>query len=332
MSSESQGVKSNSGSKLITSAKVRAFLMNDKVSVGLVVAVLGEILFFSLMSPYFMTSMNLINITRAIAVVGVVAVGETIVIISGGFDLSIGATMAASGMTSVYLVNMGVPLWVAFIAALSIGIVIGIINGVVISYAGINPLITTLATLAIVRGLGYIISKGQELPMHNESYLNIGAGKLFGVPYIVIILISMFLIFGFIMRNFRFGRYTYAIGSNAHASKLAGIPVGRWRILFYVTSSFLAAAGGILVVSRVGTAQPSFGQGIELLVITAVILGGTSLNGGKGTLLGTFFGLLLLGILNNGLILLSVPAYWQQVFQGTALLIAVLYDQWRQRT
>lgn len=332
MSQSLEKHKSRSKESWLNSARIRSFLMNDKVSIGLVVAVLGEILFFSTMSPYFFTSMNVINIARAISVVGVVAVGETIVIISGGFDLSIGATMAASGMTSVYLVELGVPLGVAFAAALLIGVVIGLINGLVISYAGINPLITTLATLAIVRGLGYIISKGQELPMHDESYLALGDGKVFGIPYIVIILITIFLIFSFIMRNLRYGRYVYAIGSNEHASKLAGIPVGRWRILFYITSGFLAAAGGLLVVSRVGTAQPSFGQGIELLVITAVILGGTSLNGGRGTLLGTFFGLLLLGILNNGLILLSVPAYWQQVFQGSALLIAVLYDQWRQRT
>jgi ribose/xylose/arabinose/galactoside ABC-type transport system permease subunit len=237
--------------------------------------------------------------------------------------------MAAAGMTAGWLVTQGVPLPLAFAVAILIGIVVGFANGTIISYARINPLIATLATLAIVRGLSYVISGGRELIISDPAFLTFGVGRLLGIPYIVLMLVATFLVFGWAMPRTLFGRYAYAIGSSAKAAQRAGVPVARWRIAYYVTCGALSALAGLVFVARTGNAQPSAALGIELDVITAVILGGTSLNGGRGRLSGTFIGLVLLGMVNNGLILVGVPAFWQQVVKGAILLTAVLYDELR---
>jgi len=298
-------------------------------SLGLLAILVILSVVLAVVSPYFLTATNLLNIGRGIAVVGIIAVGETIVIISGGFDLSVGSTMAASGMAAAWLINIGVPLPLAFAAALVIGVAVGFANGAIISYGRINPLIATLATLAIVRGLSYVISGGREIVISDPGFEAFGVGTLGGVPYIVILLVATFAVFAWLMPRTRFGRYAYAIGSSAKAAQRAGVPVKRWRIAYYVTSGFLAAVAGLVFVVRTGNAQPSAGLGIELDVITAVILGGTSLNGGRGRVWGTFIGLVLLGVVNNGLILAGVPAFWQQVVKGVILLLAVLYDELR---
>jgi len=299
------------------------------LGLGLVLAFAAELVFFSIRSPYFLDAANFKNIGRAIAIIGIAAVGETIVIIAGGFDLSVGSTMAAAGMISGYLVNHGTNVWLAFATALALGFVIGIGNGAIVSYARINPLIATLATLSIIRGLGFVITGGEDLVISNSTYLGLGTNSIAGIPITVVILLVTFLAFGAVMPRSRFGRYAYAIGSSARASKLAGVPVSRWRLAFYATCGLLAALAGIVTVARTGTAQPSANLGIELDVITAVILGGTSLSGGRGRLAGTFLGLVLIGTLNNGLILIDVEAYWQQVVKGAILLLAVFWDELR---
>jgi ribose/xylose/arabinose/galactoside ABC-type transport system permease subunit len=298
-------------------------------SLGLLAILIILAAVLAVVSPYFLTTTNLLNIGRGIAIIGIVAVGETIVIIAGGFDLSVGSVMAASGMVAAWLVTLGVPLPIAFAAAIAIGIAVGFVNGVIISYGRINPLIATLATLAIVRGLSYVISGGRELVVSDPAFQAFGVGALFGIPYIVILLVATFAVFAWVMPRTRFGRYAYAIGSSAKAAQRAGVPVKRWRIAYYVTSGALAAVAGLVFVARTGNAQPSAALGIELDVITAVILGGTSLSGGRGRIWGTFIGLLLLGVVNNGLILAGVPAFWQQVVKGAILLLAVLYDELR---
>jgi ribose/xylose/arabinose/galactoside ABC-type transport system permease subunit len=298
-------------------------------SLGLLAILIALCVVLSFVSPYFLTATNLLNIGRGIAIVGIVAVGETIVIIAGGFDLSVGSVMAASGMIAGFLVTHGAPLPAAFAAALVVGAAVGFINGAIISYARINPLIATLATLAIIRGLGYVISGGRELVISDEAFLTFGVGQFLGVPYIVILLVATFALFAWLMPRTFFGRYAYAIGSSARAAQRAGVPVARWRIVYYVTCGLLSALAGLVFVARTGNAQPSAALGIELDVITAVILGGTSLTGGRGRLWGTFIGLLLLGVVNNGLILVGVPAFWQQVVKGSILLVAVLYDELR---
>jgi ribose/xylose/arabinose/galactoside ABC-type transport system permease subunit len=299
------------------------------LGLGLTVAFIVEVIFFSIKSPYFLTASNFENIGRAVAIIGVTAVGETIVIISGGFDLSVGSVMAAAGMISGYLVNHGADIWLSFLLALAVGFAIGLANGTIVSYARINPLIATLATLSIVRGLCFVVSGGEDLVISNNTYLNIGTNSVLGIPITVVILLATFGIFGLVMPRSFFGRYAYAIGSSSRAAKLAGVPVNRWRLAFFATCGLLAAVSGIITVARTGTAQPSANLGIELDVITAVILGGTSLSGGRGRLAGTFLGLLLIGTLNNGLILINVQAYWQQVVKGVVLLLAVFWDELR---
>jgi ribose/xylose/arabinose/galactoside ABC-type transport system permease subunit len=299
------------------------------VSPGLVAALVIIFVALSVWSPYFLSGTNLLNIGKAVAIVGIVAVGETIVIISGGFDLSVGSVMAAAGMLSAYLIGFGVPLPVAFALSIALGIAIGLANGAVVSYARINPLITTLAMLAIVRGIAYVVSGGKEIVIRDPTWLSLGTGTILGIPYMVVLLGATFLVFGVAMPRSLFGRYAYAIGSSARAARLAGVAVDRWRLMFYLTCGGLAALAGLVLVARTGNAQPSAALGIELDVITAVILGGTSLTGGRGTLAGTLVALLLIGIINNGLTLVGVPSYWQQVTRGAILLAAVLYDELR---
>jgi ribose/xylose/arabinose/galactoside ABC-type transport system permease subunit len=328
MSSLEPGIASTT---VPVTSRVRRMLRRERLGVdpGLLATLVILFVGLTILSPYFLTPTNLLNIGKAVAIVGVVAVGETIVIISGGFDLSVGSVMAASGMLSAWLLAAGIPLPMAFAGSIALGISIGLVNGAVISYGRINPLITTLATLAIVRGIGYVLSGGREVVITDETWLALGTGTFLGIPYLVLLLVSAFAVFGWAMPRTSFGRYAYAIGSNARASRLAGVAVSRWRLAFYVTCGGLAAVAGLMYVARTGNAQPSAALGYELDVITAVILGGTSLAGGRGTLAGTLVALLVIGIINNGLTLVGVPSYWQQVVKGAILLAAVLYDELR---
>ena len=299
------------------------------VGLGLIAALVVEIVVFSIKPPYFLDADNFQNIGRARTIVGIAAIGQTIVIIAGGFDLSVGSVMAAAGMTSAYLVSSGAAAPVGIGAALLLGACVGLVNGAVVSFLRINPLIATLATLAIVRGLAFVVSGGEAEVVSDATYLAIGTDAILGIPIVVVVLLALFLAVGFLMPRTRFGRYTYAIGSNARAARLAGVAVGRWRLVFYGLSGVLAAVAGCITVARTGQAEPSANLGAELDVITAVILGGTSLNGGRGRLFGTFLGLAVLAVLNNGLILVGVESYWQQVVKGVVLLLAVSWDELR---
>lgn len=308
----------------------------DAINPGLVIA-LGVIFFgCAIASRFFLFNLdgefdprNLLNIAKAVSVVGIAAAGETVVIISGGFDLSIGSTMAAAGMLAAYLVDFGAPLALAFAAAVGLGVGIGAVNGTIISYFRINPLIATLATLAIIRGIAFVISGGREIVITNESWLELGRLDVLGLPFIVIILVGTFMVFGWAMPRTVFGRYAYAIGSNARAARLAGVAVNRWRLAFYITSGATAAMAGLVLASRTGNARPQAALGFELEVITAVILGGASLKGGRGSIIGTLIALVLLGVVNNCLILMGVPSFWQQIVRGSILLFAVIYDEIR---
>jgi ribose/xylose/arabinose/galactoside ABC-type transport system permease subunit len=318
----------------VTSAANSAWLRlprrtTSSLNPGLVIALVIVFVVLSLASPYFLTTTNLLNIAKAVAIVGIAAVGQTIVIIGGGFDLSMGSTMAAAGMLAAFLLeaNLGIP--IAFGAALALGALVGVVNGTIVSRFRINPLIATLATLSIVRGLAFVISGGQEIVISDQAWLDLGTDAILGIPIIVLLLLATFLVFGWAMPRTAFGRYTYAIGSNARAARLAGIAVDRWRLLIYTVCGVTAALSGLVLTARTGSARPAAAVGFELDVITAVILGGASLNGGRGTLAGTFVGLLLIGVINNGLTLAQVPAYWQGVVKGAILLAAVVYDELR---
>ena len=294
---------------------------------GLLVALILELIIFASLSPYFFSSTNFSNIGRAMVIIGIGSIGATIVIISGGFDLSVGSVMAASGMLAAFVINQGQSNLVGVVLALMLGCVIGLLNGFVIGYLRINPLIATLAMLSIVRGLAYIISGGDAVIVSNSSFLAIGTDSLFGIPLTVWICVTLFLSVGFLMPRTHFGRYVYAIGSNSRAARLAGIFVNRWTLVFYAFSGTTAALAGYVTVARTGQAEPSANIGAELEMITAVILGGASLSGGKGRLVGTFLAIVVLAILANGLILIGVPSYWQLPVKGCVLMGAIIWGE-----
>lgn len=300
------------------------------VCLGLVAALVIEIVFFSLRSPYFFDHTNMANIGRAMTIIGIVAIGQTLVIVAGGFDLSVGSVMGAAGMIAAYAVNHGAGTWLGLLSAVALGAAVGLVNGFVVANLRINPLITTLATLSVIRGLAYVISGGEAIVVSDHTLLSIGTDSVVGVPIVVVVLVVLFLAFGFLMPRTRFGRYMYAIGSSARAARITGIRINRWLLLFYVLSAALAAVGGFITVARTGQAQPASNMGAELDVITAVILGGASLSGGRGRLLGTFLALAVLAVLANGMILIGVESYWQLVVKGGVLLSAVIWGELRQ--
>ena len=303
--------------------------LND-VGPGLLAALVVEIIIFRTLSPNFFTFQNVTDgIGRGMVVIGIMAIGETIVIIAGGFDLSVGSVSAASAIAAATLSNAGIPFLAAGLGALLVGLGVGVVNGVITGYGRINPLITTLGTLSIVRGVGQLATGGREKIIDDRAFLNMGINETFDIPNIVWILLVCFAVLGFIIPRYKFGRYMYAIGSNDRASRLAGVRVNRWRVAFFGVSGMLAGLAGVVTSMRLGTAAPNFNFGSELAVITAVILGGASLQGGRGRLLGTLFGLLFIQILRNGLVLLSVRSFWQQIAIGCSLIAAVLYDEWR---
>ena len=300
-----------------------------EIGPGLFLIFIIEIVFFSITSEYFFGWGNFKNIFRASAIIGVMALGQTIVIISGGFDLSVGAVSAATGMAAAWMLQQGYSFITSIFIAIFIGGLIGIVNGTITGYGRINPLITTLGMMSIVRGLGFIISGGYDIAISNKTFLKMGSGQIFNVPYVAIILVLLFLVVGLTIPKFSFGRYMYAIGSNERACVLAGVRVNRWKLVFYGTCGALAGLAGAITSARVGVGAPQINMGVELGVITAVILGGTALTGGKGKILGTFLGLLIVSTMSNGLVMLSVPTFYKYVATGSLLLIAVMYDEWR---
>ena len=297
---------------------------------GLFIILFIEIIFFSVMSEYFLSWENFKNILRASTIIGIMALGQTIVMISGGFDLSVGSISAATALSAAWILQEGFGFIFGILIAIFIGGALGVFNGVIVGYFKINPLIATLGMMSIIRGLGYIFSD-IAVRIQNQNFLNIGSGQIFSIPYVAIILVFLFVVVGLTIPKFSFGRYMYAIGSNERACVLAGVRVNRWKLVFYGTCGALAGLAGVITAARVAVVAPQINIGTELVVFSAVILGGTTLSGGKGKVLGTFVGVLIVSILNNGLIMLSIPTYYKYVSTGVILLVAVIYDEW-QRT
>jgi ribose transport system permease protein len=284
----------------------------------------------SSLSPYFLSVQNFLDILLAVAVIGIISLGMTMVIVSGGLDLSVGAVVALVGVV-IAQTQGAVGIAGAVLLGLMVGGVFGLINGFAVTWIGINPLITTLATLSLARGLAFVFSGGLTLPVMDEALGFWGRGFLFGIPVPVVLLVLLLGVAHIVFRYSEFGRALYAIGGNPQASRLAGIGVKRIQRLVYVVCGIGAAIGGILLTSELGAGAPQAATGIELSVIAAVILGGASLSGGKGTIAGTFLGVMIMGTLNNGLVLLNVSAYYQEIARGLVLLLAVALDQLRVR-
>jgi ribose transport system permease protein len=296
---------------------------------ALVVVLVGMVIFFATQSEYFLTSLNIINILVSASVIGIIAAPATLILVSGNFDLSVGSGVALIGVVMAWgTANYGIT--AGMLLALAAGLIIGTVNGFSVTVIGINALITTLAMLAILRGLSLVIAQGQTLLLSDFNWLG-NARPLFNIPLPVFIFIAVILVYGFIMRFTVYGRSMYAIGANPVAARLAGIQTKKAVFTAFILSGISVVIGGLILVSQLGAASPQAGLGLELAVVTAVILGGASLAGGRGTITGTVLGVFILGVLNNGLTLLNIDSFWQQVAQGTLLLIAVGFDQVRLR-
>jgi ribose transport system permease protein len=304
--------------------------LNWGESLGLLAIYALLIVALSLLSPYFLSVNNFLNILVAVSTIGLIAVGMTMVIISGGIDLSVGSVVALAGVCVAQLSHR-MPIGAAAVMALLVGLLVGLFNGMAITRVGINPLIATLGTLSIARGLSFVFSGGLTQSIEDEGFSFLGQGYVGGIPFQVLVMALLFLIAAWVMKSTVFGRSIYAIGGNPHASRLAGLPVSRLQTMVYLLSGLCAALGGVFLASQLSAGAPAAAAGIELSVIAAVILGGTSLSGGKGTIGGTLLGVLIMGTLNNGLTLLNVSSYYQDVARGVVLLLAVGLDQLRMR-
>jgi ribose transport system permease protein len=295
---------------------------------------------FSIASPYFRTFDNFVGILLATAVNGVLALGATFVIITAGIDLSVGTVMTFSAvLTGVFITNMGLPIPVGILGGLLAGSLAGLTNGLVISRMKIPPFIATLGMLYITKGLSLVISELKPIyfndtPLFREMAMGSVLGKIipgFEVPNAVLILFGAAFIAHIILTRTILGRYTFALGSNEEATRLSGVNVAVWKAGVYTLAGFFSGLGGVLMASRLNSAQPALGAGYELDAIAAVVIGGTSLSGGEGSILGTIIGAFIISTLTNGLRILSVPQEWQMVVTGGIVILAVFLDILRRR-
>jgi len=311
-------------------SQLRTVLSNQAVSMLLILILMWLLL--SLLSPYFFTASNLWEITLQTAVIGIIAAGQTLVILSGGIDLSVGSVFACAGIAGGLVFQATGNLWLTLAATLLTGAALGSLNGLFISQLRVPPFIATLGMLGMARGLALILSRGIPIFGLSREYLWIGQGKLFDlVPIPTLILIGVFALVYFIARYTRFGRFTYATGSNAEAAKLSGINLGQVLLGTFALSGLLCGVAAVIEAARLATIQPAGGNGYELLAIGAVVIGGTSLFGGEGNVIATLIGALIETTIRNGLNLLGVNAFWQYVVNGAVIIAAVAVDQWRRR-
>jgi ribose transport system permease protein len=294
----------------------------------LIIFLLAMVIFFSVTSEYFLDIENFKNILVALAVTGIVCVPGTFLMIAGHVDLSVGSAAAVSGMLLAQTVNdRGIAVGLA--ACLVFGLVLGVINGFFVTIVGVNSLITTLGGLATLYGVALLAGNGQTVMMFGFEWL--GTAQPFSIPLPILIFAGLAVIGIITLRRTSYGRSLYAIGANPNAARVVGIRSNRILFITFVLSSVSAALAGAVLASQLSAGDPNAAKGLELEVVTAIVLGGASLAGGRGTLLGTVLGLIVIQVLNNGLILLDIPSFWQRIAQGILLIAAVSFDQIRQK-
>lgn len=286
---------------------------------------------FSLLSPWFMSWDNMLNIGANMAFIGLMCAAQTPLIIAGGLDLSVAAVAGLSGVVVALLYADGTGIWTACALALALGAGLGGVNGLLAIRLGLNPLIATMGTMSVITGLSLVLTGGLTKPLMIEEFSWLGSGRLAGVPVPLALMLAVYASLSWVLSRMRFGRFVYAAGSNPEASRLVGVPVPRTLMWLYVMSGLSGALSGLILAAMLGAAAPDAAGQHLLTVIAAVILGGTSLFGGRGTLWGTLLAVLLLGTLNNGLTLMDVSSFWQDVTRGGVLLLAVGLDQVRTR-
>ncbi len=281
--------------------------------------------------PNFATVVNMKGLGLAISMSGIVACGMLFCLAAGEIDLSVASVIACAGVVTAVVINMTQNVAVGILAGLGLGIAVGLINGFVIAKLKINSLITTLATMQIARGLGYIISDGKAVGITKEEFFELGYQDIFGVPLPIVFTIICIAIFGFLLSKTTYGRNTLAIGGNQEASRLAGINVDRTKLIIFVVSGFVSALAGVILAARMTSGQPMTSVGFELVAISACVLGGVSLNGGVAKISFIIAGVLILGTIENAMNLLNISPFAQYVVRGLILLIAVIFDKYKQK-
>ncbi len=285
----------------------------------------------TLTSDQFLTSSNLANLARQVAIFGIIAIGQLLVILTAGIDLSVGSVLGLSGCATAELLFHGVPVPIGILAGLLIGLLAGVVNGLLVAYAGLPPFIVTLGMLGIARGVVLVFTNANTVQPLPGAFGDIANGSILGIPNLLWIFVLIAVVVAFLLRRTIFGRYVYAIGSNAESARLAGVPVRLMLVSVYAISGLLAGVGGVLFTSRLSAGIPTAGTGYELNAIAACVIGGASLFGAKGGAFGAAAGALIVATLNNGGNLLAINSFYLQIIIGLLILVAVLFDQWRGR-
>jgi L-arabinose transport system permease protein len=296
---------------------------------GLLVIFVLAFALVSLLVPSFLTERNMLGLFQSVVTIGIVACTMMFCLASRDFDLSVGSTVAFSGMVAVMASNASGSIVIGLLAALACGTFVGFVNGTIIAKLKINALITTLATMQIVRGLALISSDGRAVGINDPGFYQLALSKFLGIPTPIWVMVILFCIFGFVLNRSVFGRNTLAIGGNPEASRLAGVNVDGMRIWIFTLQGLVCAVAGILLASRITSGQPNAATGLELSAISACVLGGVSLAGGRAAMTGVIVGVLILGIAENAMNLLNIQAFYQYLVRGLILLLAVLLDNVR---
>lgn len=299
--------------------------------VGILMVLVALVLLMAIIAPNFNRVDNLLNIARAISINAILAAGMTVVILTGGIDLSVGSTVAVSGVVAVIAAIAGVPAPLAVLLGMAVGALCGLVNGWLTAYLALAPFIVTLGTMTFLRGLAYTITDGQPIVSSSLNFRDLGNGYVGPIPVPVIVMVVVYAVVWFVLERTRYGRHVYAVGGNAEAAKLAGVRVKRVITSVYVLAGACAGLAGVIFAARVISAQPTAGTGYELDAIAAVVLGGTSLAGGRGRIVGTLIGSVILGVLSTGLILLNVQFFTQLLIKGVVIILAVAIDSLKQR-
>ncbi|WP_419908884.1 ABC transporter permease [Hoeflea sp.] len=313
-----------SESKPLYQRVLRAFV--DVRELTLIVMIALIIIVMANLNPYFLSLSNFRAMSVGMAPTAVIVIGMAILLASGGFDLSVGSVMALSSTVVAMLMLSGMSIPMAVVCALLLGAVAGLSNGLLVTGLGINPLIATLGTMSIARGIALVLTEGFSLSNLPTAFAWVGKADIGGLPVLVLMTLALVVVFDLAVRHTRFFRQVYFIGANEKAAMLSGIHVNRVRIIAYVLTGILAALAGILLASRLMSGTPTAGNGIELQVLAAAVIGGASLRGGEGTILGAFLGVVFVALINNSMTMLAVSIYWQMIVIGAVLVSAVALD------
>lgn len=297
-----------------------------------VIALIILMAVITIINSNYLTANNLLNLLLQVTSNALIAFGMTFVILTGGIDLSVGSILALSSALTAGLLGSGMPVALAILISLILGCILGMMNGLLISYGKLAPFIVTLATMTIFRGATLVYTNGNPITKGlSDTFLFqfLGQGYIVGIPFPVIIMFIVFIVLYVLLHKTAFGKSVYAIGGNEKAAYISGVKLNKVKIIIYSISGMMASISGLIITSRLSSAQPTAGASYEMDAIAAVVLGGTSLSGGKGRILGTLIGALIIGVLNNGLNIIGVSAFWQQVVKGVVILIAVLIDRFK---